>query len=254
MMKAKFLLCDIYVDEDADPYEWAEETDDDRLDGFYDDEWAVVTVTVQANVEGGESMRSSGRRACTDQPAEMRKAFDSAIEELEERGVQLQHLAPRWPDPSLEAPEWDFYGAACPPLGAQRPATTHEQTVVVFNGEEIEVDSRLAGLLYSCWTQGMKTVMSCEDNDGGRVWIQFSDARDAQDFLTRSGLDGAVAQGPGEWNDDGRFNGKVSLRSEPNFLDSVSVRFPRERLEEVEEMFGVSARMADAPAGTFQAH
>ena len=53
--------------------------------------------------------------------------------------------------------------------------TEHRQ-VKVYNycsTEEVEVDEGIADLLQLLWNNEVNTVLSCEDNAGGKIWIEF---------------------------------------------------------------------------------
>jgi hypothetical protein len=61
----------------------------------------------------------------------------------------------------------------------------HEQTKVLFPGNQelIDVDVGIAPLLVAIWDAGIMTWNSCEENELGIMWIEFSSMKDVERFL-----------------------------------------------------------------------
>jgi hypothetical protein len=61
----------------------------------------------------------------------------------------------------------------------------HEQTKVLFPGNQelIDVDVGIAPLLVAIWDAGIITWNSCEENEPGIIWIEFSTIKDVERFL-----------------------------------------------------------------------
>jgi hypothetical protein len=62
----------------------------------------------------------------------------------------------------------------------------HKQVMInnpVLN-KMIEVDKGIAPLLDAIWNLGIMTCNSCQENQPGIIWIEFSRAQDAEAFLT----------------------------------------------------------------------
>lgn len=62
-------------------------------------------------------------------------------------------------------------------------ATNHTQTRIKVGDMEADVDHGIAPLIMEIWKAGIATVMSCEENQPGIIWIQFLEVEDAVTFL-----------------------------------------------------------------------
>jgi hypothetical protein len=75
----------------------------------------------------------------------------------------------------------------------QNKMVEHKQVMILNPALEhmIEVDEEIAPLLNAIWKLGIATCNSCQENQPGVIWIEFSRAEDAEAFLTSivSGLD-----------------------------------------------------------------
>jgi hypothetical protein len=62
---------------------------------------------------------------------------------------------------------------------------THPTTTLTDkHGDLIEIDTKIAPLIQRLWDLELTTVMSCQCDSGGHVWIMFGSADDAAKFLT----------------------------------------------------------------------
>src|SRR5688500_168585 len=59
----------------------------------------------------------------------------------------------------------------------------HTQVLVEWQGRQAEVDEGIAPLVLACWQKGIDTVMSCQDDRPGVVWVMFPSSDDAKRFL-----------------------------------------------------------------------
>jgi hypothetical protein len=122
----------------------------------------------------------------------------------------------------------------------------HKQAPITYEGEVIfTVDEKLKSLIQFFVDKGIETFNSCEDNTNGNAWIAFeledwmfineiafsNESRDLNDFIEEqcevlllSGDDGE----PGE-NEEYWIEGE-------NLIWSASVRFPKELLEDFEQL------------------
>ena len=67
---------------------------------------------------------------------------------------------------------------------ANRPnRERHEQVHIRYGDFEADVDVGIVPLILEIWKAGIETMMSCEDNRGGWVWIAFPVAECAEHFL-----------------------------------------------------------------------
>lgn len=62
--------------------------------------------------------------------------------------------------------------------------TDHKQVHIRHKEMEADVDEELADLILNLWKINIFTFLSCQDNvPKGYVWIDFSSASDAEEFL-----------------------------------------------------------------------
>jgi hypothetical protein len=61
--------------------------------------------------------------------------------------------------------------------------TMHPQTRIRWGDWEADVDEGLAPLLLEIWKRGLRTQMSCQENEPGVAWIAFASLMEAQLFL-----------------------------------------------------------------------
>lgn len=147
------------------------------------------------------------------------------------------------------------------------PITDHPQIRIEHGDFAAEVDEEIAPLLLDLWRLDLWTVLSCQDNDGGKVWIAFSDALAAERFVTIAAgdpkdepeIESLYNRVVGAWQpeiDDEEsfwkervwrydvnvddFNVEFDFEAEverrlgpPNIVLGISVRFPRGDLDEV---------------------
>lgn len=145
--------------------------------------------------------------------------------------------------------------------------TDHEQARVRVGDWEAEVDLEIAPLIEEIWKAGLWTWNSCQNCVEGRVWIQFSHVEDGQRFLeivaaeydpdpwslyqrirchwTPGDVDWEIFERDHQWHyeavsprdDNVVFDPEQSADLEilgpPSISFSLSVRFPREDLDEV---------------------
>ena len=61
----------------------------------------------------------------------------------------------------------------------------HEYVKVMYGGDEIEVDKKIAPLLQQLWQAKIDTLMSCENNvPDDYMWIEFACVCDFDNFIT----------------------------------------------------------------------
>lgn len=121
--------------------------------------------------------------------------------------------------------------------------TEHKQVAVDCFGTTVEVDEGLADLLQEIWKAGIDTELSCQENQPGVAWIEFSGTTDAEFFLEIiSEHCGAelydkitqcnpieawdYAAHPNDLSMERTVNGDKRLLAKPAFCFSISVRFP----------------------------
>ena len=63
--------------------------------------------------------------------------------------------------------------------------TEHKQVSIRWMGHEAEVDAGIADLILVIWMSGIDTLMSCQETEPGRAWIEFPTVQDALKFLNR---------------------------------------------------------------------
>lgn len=61
-------------------------------------------------------------------------------------------------------------------------AKRHKMVVVKYNDEEAYVDEGIAPLIEELWKAGIHTVMSCDENRPGWMWIEFRSSEYAEKF------------------------------------------------------------------------
>ena len=80
----------------------------------------------------------------------------------------------------LEMELWEEVG-----LHVYRPlATTHKQVRVKEGYFEADIDEELAPLIQELWKADLATVLSCQENLPGIVWIEFLITTDLAEFLS----------------------------------------------------------------------
>jgi hypothetical protein len=62
-------------------------------------------------------------------------------------------------------------------------STNHKQVHVSVGYMEEDIDEGIAPLIEQLWMAGISTDNSCEENQPGIIWIEFSTTRDAARFL-----------------------------------------------------------------------
>ena len=116
--------------------------------------------------------------------------------------------------------------------------TEHPQVVVSApDGYQAEVDEQLAPLIQRLWAERVDTLNSCQDNQG-QVWVQFMTGMDTERFLELLGLevDDTLQIEDWDyrahvWNLNEQLDGdEIVPTGPPDFLLSISVRFPHEDL------------------------
>jgi hypothetical protein len=149
--------------------------------------------------------------------------------------------------------------------------TTHIEYTTPDNHKiDADVDEKIAPLVLNLWKLGLKTNMSCQNNRG-KVWIDFFCAFDAEEFCNHVAeysdepdsvyqrMNGGLLGGDPnygweydihpcdhglsyEWEEDefGEEDPIESFDGEHTFIFSVSVRFPIEDLEHVENRIGAA--------------
>lgn len=121
-------------------------------------------------------------------------------------------------------------------------------TVSLFNPSEndfCDIDEGIAPLIAALWERGIDTMMCCQENYPGCMWIQFPNSIDAEKFLDlaapeRNDLRERVIQEHsfmGDWDYDidlidvsewyNPETGEIERTGEPPaYLFTVSIRFP----------------------------
>jgi hypothetical protein len=84
----------------------------------------------------------------------------------------------------------------------RRRQTEHKQVRVRCNGQSGNIDEELAPLIRALWKAGIYTTNSCQENQPGIAWIEFSSFDDAKKFLD------LVAVYPAGWDRRSKNGGK----------------------------------------------
>lgn len=63
----------------------------------------------------------------------------------------------------------------------------HKQVKITHGKMSAEVDEGIAELILEIWKHGIDTIMSCEENQQGTVWIDFLTVNDGERFLNLVG-------------------------------------------------------------------
>lgn len=133
----------------------------------------------QAYVEYDPQLRSrlAERLAALDAPSLAGEgSLDSAVAAaFDLEGLPLED-ASGW-DVRRGGKRWERYP------DRRRQAHEHVPVEVLHAGQTITLDETIAPLIEACWQNGLSTVMSCEENFGGRAWIQFASLDDCYRFL-----------------------------------------------------------------------
>jgi hypothetical protein len=131
----------------------------------------------------------------------------------------------------------------------------HKTVRVRWGDLDARIDKNIAPLILELWKAGLETVLSCEDNPLGWVWIEFFHASDAEVFLDivarfEHGVDTLYNRIRGAWRPEhGRIAGMWEYDVNPwdlavdeteedgeieetccgpsEFVFNLSVRFPR---------------------------
>jgi hypothetical protein len=131
----------------------------------------------------------------------------------------------------------------------------HKQAPITLDGEEIfSVDEKLQGLIQFLWDKGLTTFNSCKDNTNGNAWIEFeledwmtineiaflSESREFIEFIEE------VCEVKLLTFDDGHLDENDELYIEgENLIWSASVRFPKELLEDFEQLIRFNLEHVD---------
>jgi len=59
----------------------------------------------------------------------------------------------------------------------------HKAVYVRVGDQEAEIDAAIAPLIREMWEAGIETVMSCQEDGNGLVWIEFPSEEDLANFL-----------------------------------------------------------------------
>lgn len=127
-------------------------------------------------------------------------------------------------------------------------ATKHKQVRIKDGDFEADIDEELAPLIRELWEANLATVLSCQENRPGIVWIMFLTAGDLSEFLGivaeyqpeceslyRRILADTDVEGCWEYDfspvDDALHDGRDGIadwhEGTPDFYFHASVRFPR---------------------------
>ena len=131
----------------------------------------------------------------------------------------------------------------------------HKQASITYDGEVVfEVDEKLQSLIQFCVDKGIETFNSCEYNTNGNAWIEFEleDWKTINEiaFLSESREFVEFIEGVCEVKllsfDDGHpeENDEYWIEGE-NLIWGVSVRFPKELLEDFEQMIRFNLEHVD---------
>lgn len=98
----------------------------------------------------------------------------------------------------------------------------HEQVTVQVGDREADIDKAIAPLIEELWKADIDTVMSCQENEPGIIWIEFAETYDAERFLNivghvEEGIDTLYNRISMTWFDDN------SEMSAPYWDYSISV-------------------------------
>ncbi len=136
----------------------------------------------------------------------------------------------------------------------------HKQVQIEYNGKIIEVDDGISNLLWRIWLEGHNTIGSCEECEPGFALIEFEYAHDLMDLLNLIGsrfenendeLYQRIMQ-TSHSDDNWKYEihprntatktnikdpdtGEKGVHIDYNFLFSVSVKFPKYDIFNLEE-------------------
>ncbi|HEY1600287.1 MAG TPA: hypothetical protein VGG64_11835 [Pirellulales bacterium] len=66
---------------------------------------------------------------------------------------------------------------------SNRAKRRHKALRVRVGGQQAMIDEPIAPLIREIWRAGIETVMSCQEDGWGRIWIEFGDVQAGQRFL-----------------------------------------------------------------------
>jgi hypothetical protein len=126
------------------------------------------------------------------------------------------------------------------------PMKVHPTTTLTNkHGDQVEIDTKIAPLVQRLWDMELTTVMSCQGDSGGHVWIMFQSADDAAKFLSliTHGGDAGISvcasrphsgEGPAALKDTWYVSPYVTTYRNTNLvMILISIRFPRKHLRRV---------------------
>lgn len=132
----------------------------------------------------------------------------------------------------------------------------HKTVRVRCNGLDAPIDTMIAPLIKRLWQCGIYTWNSCQENKPGIIWIQFTNAWCAEQFMnvvahipTKKELKifefwdtmyGRMTRlgGFGQWEYDCLIENMGEKHGEAKFNVAVSIRFPQTDLPSIMESFG----------------
>jgi transcriptional regulator with XRE-family HTH domain len=88
----------------------------------------------------------------------------------------------------------------------------HEQVAVRVGEREARVDVGIAPLIRELWVAGIETILSCQQNTLGRIWVEFMDVLAAGTFLN-------IVARYGDGNDDLYWRMKAEGRAHGTLPD-----------------------------------
>lgn len=121
----------------------------------------------------------------------------------------------------------------------------HKATLIdIFPAGPVDVDNKIIDLVIAVNALGFSTTMSCENNVGGRVWLQFMNSEIAEQFLglcrlsspkLRICIQNATPHGYEFAKHKLKFKERWWVDVNPHFYPKsirlrTSVRFPKEHL------------------------
>jgi hypothetical protein len=131
----------------------------------------------------------------------------------------------------------------------------HKQAPITYEDEVIfTVDEKLQSLIQFFVDKGIETFNSCEDNTNGNAWIQYelddwmfineiafrSESRDFYEFIEEQCEVLLLSRDDGELDE----NDEYWIEGE-NLIWSASVRFPKEHLEDFEQLIRFTLEHVD---------
>lgn len=258
MARATAIMLTLHADEETDPAAWYQLPDDEaRYASFDAGQWHGVIGVLHGDLDDGEVIYAGqdildGPSGPSDAPGILedllREELAALTGKLQDLDAAYEHLRPYVPSLETVMPQEGqsvMLSAAQITAGAEE-ATHHPQAQILIGGQPVDVDAGIADVMQQLNDDGLRTVQSCEDNDGHRVWVAFQNSEQADRFLAQAGLaDVAEIETSAERASRASRRGdqpesRVSVEQlDWGLAQPVSVRFPQAMLADVRAALGL---------------